>query len=99
MCSASVWDLARLMDPVEPPRSIRDLANIYRWPTGSRPTRFSLRSLVDRHRNAQRVTRRLLFYNTFLAPGLELRIKDFVINRVLAGIPFLALPLRVERRL
>jgi endonuclease/exonuclease/phosphatase family metal-dependent hydrolase len=77
------------MDPVEPPRSIRDLANIHRWPTGSPPTPFSLRSIVDRHRGAQRVTRRLLFYNTFLVPGLELRIKDFVINRVLSGIPIL----------
>jgi endonuclease/exonuclease/phosphatase family metal-dependent hydrolase len=89
MCSDSVWDFARLMDPVEPPRSIRDLANIHRWSTGSRPRTVSLRSIVDRHRNAQRITRRLLFYNTFLAPGLELRIKDFVINRVLAGIPIL----------
>jgi endonuclease/exonuclease/phosphatase family metal-dependent hydrolase len=89
MCSASVGDLARLMDPVEPPRSLIDLANIHRWPTGSRPTTFSLRSIVDRHRNAQSVTRRLLFYNTFLAPGLELRIKDFVINRVLQGVPIL----------
>lgn len=88
MCSASVWGLARLMDPVEPPRSIRDLANI-RWPTGSRPTTFSLRSIVDRHHNAQRVTRRLLFYNTFLLPGLELRIKDFVVNLVLPSIPIL----------
>jgi endonuclease/exonuclease/phosphatase family metal-dependent hydrolase len=89
MCSASIWDLARLMDPVEPPRSTRDLANIHRWSTGSRPTTFSLRSIVDRHRSAQRVTRRFLFYNTFLLPGLELCIKDFIINRVLPGIPIL----------
>ncbi len=65
-------EIAAVMDDVEPPASLAQLAAIHRWPGGRRPRSVSLRELCRRHEEPAR-TRRLLVQNTWLLPGVDLR--------------------------
>jgi hypothetical protein len=84
---SSFREIANLMDPVKPARDIRALAAMHRWPSGSLPNPLTARSILDRHYHPRKVTQRFLFYNTYLLPGFELNVKDFVADVICPDIP------------
>ncbi len=72
MSRLDVDDIARLMDPAEPPSDPRSLARRHRWQGGEPPAENPSGSLLERHNHPATRTHRFLFYNTFLVPGLQL---------------------------
>jgi hypothetical protein len=75
----SFLDIARFMDPAEPPLSLRTLAQRYRWLAGNPPAVVSLRQITLRHDNSILRQHRFLWYNTFLLQGFELSLCNLLI--------------------
>lgn len=83
----SFGEAADFFDSVDSAMGMRRLASTLRWPTGAPPETLALRSLLGRFSDPHKVTRRLLFYNTFLIPGLVIPLKDFIIEVLIPDIP------------
>jgi hypothetical protein len=70
------------MDPLEPPTSLKDLANRHRWISGSPPNPISIRSITDRYSQQENIIR-FLSYNTFLLDGFEIPLNLFDLSELL----------------
>ena len=85
--SLSFREVANFMDPVVPASGIQRLVRVHRWPGGEPRRPLSLRAVLSRHWNTQKVTQTFLFYNTFLLPNVELPIIDYIVERMIPDIP------------
>ncbi|PHN02695.1 endonuclease/exonuclease/phosphatase family protein [Flavilitoribacter nigricans] len=66
----SVREIAEKMDELLPPRTLRGLLALHRWVDATGVP--SLREIMDRHHGS--VSKKMLFYNTYLLPGVEYSI-------------------------
>lgn len=90
---ATIREIARTMDPLDPPTSMRDLCRRHRWLHKDLKQPWSLRRVVERHADPPSKRIRFLSYNTYLmdiAPwktvvAVDARGKE--IGRTLAGDP------------
>jgi len=74
-------EVAQLMEPVLPDKSLRRLGEIHRWV--NKPKNISLRDMLKRH-TASKSVKKFLFYNTYLLSGVALKIGckyGFPLNR------------------
>lgn len=67
--TCSILKIARTMDPLRPPGSVKELARRHRWLMGYPPVPLSLISICSRHNHPQKIGLRFLWYNTFLLEG------------------------------
>lgn len=82
--SLSFKDIAKLMDPVKTPNSLRELAALHRWSDGNPPIHLSMKTFSDRHRHHLKAQQRFLFYNAFLLPEVEIPVGVFI-GAIVAG--------------
>jgi hypothetical protein len=78
----SLRDISQIMDPLEPPTSLKELANRHRWMSGSPPNPISIRSITDRYSQQENIIR-FLSYNTFLLDGFEIPLNLFDLSELL----------------
>jgi hypothetical protein len=88
--TVSFADIAKTMDPMHPPTSLRVLAGRHRWPGGLPPV-VSLQVLGLRHAHPETSKHRLLWLNSWLIHGFQLSLCNAVHNgRMMAAmVPWL----------
>lgn len=75
----SFLQIAGIMDAVAPIGSLRELAARHRWEGTAPPAQISLARLAARHLDPGTTTHRLLWYNTYLIHGFEVKLCNLVI--------------------
>jgi hypothetical protein len=75
----SFLDIAGRMDEVAPIGSLRELAARHRWEGAAPPAEISLARLAARHLDPTTTTHQLLWYNTYLIHGFELKLCNLLI--------------------
>lgn len=75
----SLADIAGRMDEVAPIGSLRELAARHRWEGAAPPAQISLRWLAARHLDPTTTEHNILWYNTYLIHGFELKLCNLII--------------------
>jgi hypothetical protein len=75
----SFLEITGKMDAVAPIGSLRELAARHRWEGAAPPAEISLARLAARHLDPATTTHRLLWYNTYLIHGFEVKLCNAVI--------------------
>jgi hypothetical protein len=75
----SFLEIAGFMDEVAPIGSLRELAARHRWEGAGPPAEISLARLAARHLDPATTKHRLLWYNTYLIHGFEVKLCNAII--------------------
>lgn len=67
--STSIRKIINTMDSVASAQTVKELAKMHQW-VGDIPSPLTVRQITNRHENPDNITVPLLFYNTYLMPGL-----------------------------
>jgi hypothetical protein len=75
----SLLEIAGVMDEVAPIGSLRELAARHRWEGATPPEHISLARLAARHDDPTTTTHHVLWYNTYVIHGFELKLCNLLI--------------------
>ncbi len=81
----SLRDISQIIDPLEPPTSLKEVAKRHRWMSGNPPNSISMWSITDRYSDPTNIIR-FLSYNTFLLDGFEIPLNLFDLTIVLEKV-------------